>query len=38
MEANGSVISQRDGRSIRDGIHNEHVHEVLHWIGTGHQH
>ena len=38
MEANGTVISQRDGRSIRYGIHNEHVHELLHWIGTGHQH
>lgn len=38
MEANGTVISQRDGRSIRYGIHNEYVHELLHWIGTGHQH
>ncbi|EFG81180.1 ArsR/SmtB family transcription factor [Corynebacterium ammoniagenes] len=38
MEVNGTVISQRDGRSIYYGIHNEHVHELLHWIGTGHQH
>src|SRR5699024_1525169 len=32
------VTSQREGRSIRYAIHDEHVHELLHWIGTGHQH
>lgn len=38
MEANGTVTSQRESRSIRYAIHDERVHELLHWIGTGHQH
>lgn len=38
MEANGTVTSQREGRSIRYAIHDERVYELLHWIGTGHQH
>ena len=38
MELNGTVKSQREGRSIHYGIADEHVHDLLHWIGTGHKH
>ncbi|WP_257161720.1 ArsR/SmtB family transcription factor [Corynebacterium cystitidis] len=37
MELNGTVKSQRDGRSIRYGISDENVHDLLHWIGAGHR-
>lgn len=38
MELNGTVTSDRQGRSIHYGIADEHVHELLHWIGADHQH
>lgn len=38
MEANGTVRSTREGRSIRYAIADENVHRLLHWIGTGHAH
>ncbi|MCT1564047.1 ArsR/SmtB family transcription factor [Corynebacterium glucuronolyticum] len=37
MENNGTVKSQRDGRRIYYGIANDDVHELLHWIGSGHK-
>ncbi|MCI6205876.1 MAG: metalloregulator ArsR/SmtB family transcription factor [Corynebacterium glucuronolyticum] len=37
MENNGTVKSQRDGRRIYYGIANNEIHELLHWIGSGHK-
>ncbi|WIM67711.1 metalloregulator ArsR/SmtB family transcription factor [Corynebacterium breve] len=38
MELNGTVTSTRDGRSILYGIADDHVHQLLHWIGSSHLH
>lgn len=37
MENNGTVKSVRDGRKILYGIANDEIHELLHWIGSGHE-
>lgn len=36
MERTQTVGSRRDGRSIRYAITDDHVHQLLHWIGAGH--
>lgn len=38
MEAHGVVVAQRDGRTIRYGIADDNIHELMHWVGLGHQH
>lgn len=37
MENMGTVDSSRSGRSIRYRIVDKHVHELLHWMGSGHR-
>ena len=36
MEATGTVKSERDGRVIRYAIASDDVHNLLHWMGSGH--
>lgn len=36
MERNKTVSSRRDGRSIHYAIADDHVHQLLHWMGSGH--
>lgn len=38
MEAHRVVKAQRDGRTIRYGICDDNVHELMHWVGLGHKH
>ncbi|AIT61683.1 ArsR/SmtB family transcription factor [Corynebacterium doosanense] len=38
MERNQTVGSRRDGRNIHYAIVDTHVHELLHWMGSGHGH
>lgn len=36
METSGVISSRRDGRRILYAITDEHCHDLLHWIGSGH--
>lgn len=37
MEHMGTVHSAREGRSIRYAIVDPRIHELLHWMGSGHE-
>lgn len=38
MEAAGAVRAERDGRQIRYAIADEGLHQLLHAVGSGHEH